>query len=68
MFDTETCSCRCDASVYHRDRLDCDARSPEDKMVWDETTCSCVNEGSDGEREENANSRFIEFENLTNSI
>ena len=47
LFDHETCSCRCDASVYHRDRLDCDARSPEEKMVWDETSCSCVHEGSD---------------------
>ena len=47
MFDKETCSCRCDAAVYRGDRLDCDARPPEDKMVWDETTCSCLHEGSD---------------------
>ena len=45
LFDKETCSCRCDAAVYRGDRLDCDARPPEDKMLWDETTCSCLHEG-----------------------
>ena len=51
LFDKDTCSCRCDASVYHRDRVECEARSPEDRMLWDETTCSCVHEGSDRARQ-----------------
>ncbi len=44
LFDPETCSCRCDSSVYHRDRLQCEQQPPDSGMIWDETTCSCVDE------------------------
>ncbi len=39
LFNNETCSCACDTSVYHRDRLQCEAYPGR---VWDQRTCSCA--------------------------
>ena len=46
LFSNETCSCRCDTSLFRRDQMQCEAYPGR---VWDERTCACRKEDEDFE-------------------